>query len=84
MTSIDCKDAYYSMPVWKEFRKFLCFQWQGQMYRFTCLASATRMFTKITKVLSSELRKLGHPNTTYIDNSLHFWLKVVFRNVSEM
>ena len=37
MASIDWKDAYYSVPIVKEHRKFLCFQWQGKLYRYTCL-----------------------------------------------
>ena len=74
MASIDWKDAYYSVPVAMEFRKFLCFQWQGKLFRYTCLpnglACAPRQFTKITKVLFAELRKAGHLNTSYIDDSL--------------
>ena len=74
MASIDWKDAYYSVPVASEYRKFLCFQWQGQLFRYTCLpnglSEAPRNFTKLAKVLFSELRKLGHLNTDYIDDSL--------------
>ena len=29
MASVDLKDAYYSIPVAAEHRKFLMFQWQG-------------------------------------------------------
>ena len=73
MASIDWKDAYYSVPVAKEFRKYLCFQWNGMLFQYTCLpnglASAPRNFTKLTKVLFSELRKAGYQNTSYIDDS---------------
>ena len=61
MASIDWKDAYYSVPIAVEHRKYLQFIWKGQTYHFTCypngLSSAPRNFTKITKVLFSELRK---------------------------
>ena len=74
MASIDWKDAYYSVPIHPADRDFLVFEWQGQWYRFTCypngLSSAPRNFTKITKVLFSELRKLGHISTSYIDDCL--------------
>ena len=73
--SIVWKDAYYSVPVAKADRKYLCFQWQGSLYRYTCLpnglALAPRKFTEIAKVLFAELRKQGHMNTHYIDDSLH-------------
>ena len=37
MASIDLKDAYYSIPIRKEDRKYLSFFWDGNFYRFTCL-----------------------------------------------
>ena len=74
MASIDWKDAYYSVPVATEFRKYLAFSWKGQMFQYTCLpnglACAPRLFTKLSKVLFSELRKLGHVSTSYIDDCL--------------
>jgi hypothetical protein len=74
MASIDWKDAYYSVPIAKNMRKYLTFVWQGQTYQFTCLpnglACAPRYFTKLSKVLFSELRKKGHVSTTYIDDCL--------------
>ena len=37
MASIDMKDAYYSIPVKSEDRKYLRFKWEDQFYEFTCL-----------------------------------------------
>jgi hypothetical protein len=37
MASIDLKDAYYSIPIRKEDRKYLRFFWNGNFYQFTCL-----------------------------------------------
>ena len=73
MASIDWKDAYYSVSIDKQYRKYLCFQWNGQMYQFTCLpnglASAPRLFTKLTKPFFAKLRTLGYQNSSYIDDA---------------
>ena len=34
MVSIDLKDAYLSVPMMEEHRKYLRFQWKGQLYEF--------------------------------------------------
>ena len=51
MASIDLKDAYYSVPITKEDRKYLRFLWQGTLFQFTCLPNglscAPRKFRKI-------------------------------------
>ena len=62
MASIDWKDAYYTVPIAASDRKYLKFRWRNNIYQFTALpnglASAPRIFTKITKVIFSELRKM--------------------------
>ena len=74
MASIDYKDAYYSVAVRQEDRKWLRFQFQGQLYQFNCLpnglTSGPRLFTKLTKPLFATLREKGHINSPYIDDSL--------------
>jgi len=74
MASIDWKDAYFSVPVKKEHRKFLKFFWNGLLFQFTCLpnglSSAPRLFTKITKVFFAALRQKGHLNSSFIDDSI--------------
>ena len=30
MASVDLKDAYYSVPIYKYHRKFLKFEWKGK------------------------------------------------------
>ena len=37
MSSIDLKDAYYSIPIAPEHQKYLEFTRRGQLYNFTCL-----------------------------------------------
>ena len=73
MASIDLKDAYYSIPIYKEHQKYLKFLWRDNMYQFTCLAqglsSAPRLFTKLLKPVYSKLRGLGHISIGYIDDS---------------
>ena len=60
MASIDWKDAYYSIPIAKHHRKYLCFDWRGQLYHYNwypnVLCSALRNDTKISKVILAGLR----------------------------
>ena len=71
MASIDLKDAYYSIPVAREHRKYLRFIYNGQLYQFTCLpnglSSCPRKFTKILKPPLTMLHKKGHISSGYID-----------------
>ena len=38
--SVDLCDAYYSVPIAPEHRKYLRFIWKQQMYEFTCLSTS--------------------------------------------
>ena len=53
MASVDLKDAYYSVHVCKNHKKYLKFSWNGTLYKFTCfpngLALAPRKFTEQMK-----------------------------------
>ena len=73
MGSVDLKDAYYSVAIAKEFRKFLSFQWEGKLYHFVGmpngLACAPRVFTKLLSPLYATLREQGHECFPYIDDS---------------
>ena len=50
MTSIDLKDAYYTIPIAEEHQKYLKFIWRDQLCAFTSLpmglTSSPRIFTK--------------------------------------
>ncbi len=74
MASVDLKDAYYSIPVAVEHRKYLMFEWQGSYFQFTCLPNglscAPRLFTKILKPIYAHLRVLGYTCMGHIDDSL--------------
>ena len=74
MASIDLKDAYFTVPIAKNHRKYLRFLWQNKLFEFTCLlfglACAPRVFTKIMKPLIASLRLMGHESCDYIDDAL--------------
>lgn len=50
------------------------FEWEGKQYAFTALpnglSTASRIFTKVLKPVFAALRKIGHSNVAYIDDSL--------------
>ena len=73
MGSVDLKDAYYSVPVNRQFWKLLKFKHKNCYYTYTCLpnglACAPRIFTKLLKPIFSTLRKQGFSNSAYIDDS---------------
>ena len=60
MTSIDLRDAYYSLPIVPADRKYLKFCWRGVLYQFTALpmglTSSPRIFTKVLKPVFATLR----------------------------
>ena len=73
MASIDIKDAYYSVPISENDQKYLKFEWNDAIYKFTCfpngLALCPRKFTKLLKPVYCCLRKKGHISSAYIDDS---------------
>lgn len=72
--TIDFKDAYFSVRIQSEDRKWLRFMWKNQSFQFTCLpqglTSAPRIFTKLLKPILSHLRKLGILIVCYIDDCI--------------
>lgn len=74
MTSLDIKDAYYSLPIDKSHRKFLRFQFDGKLFEFTCLVFglnvAPCVFTKLLKPVICLLRELGFYSVIYLDDFL--------------
>ena len=73
MASIDLSNAYYSVPIAEEYRCFLRFVWQDELFQFKVLpnglSSAPRIFTKILKPVYAHLKQLGHIACGYIDDS---------------
>lgn len=72
MVVLDLKDAYYSVPIFSEHRKFLRFQFEGSLYEFTCLpnrlSSAPHVFTKLMKPLFAFRHGKGILLVGYIDD----------------
>ena len=72
MAVLDLKDAYYSIPIATEDRKYLRFEHGGQLYEYVCLpnglSSAPRIFTKLLKPALAVLRGHGVLIIVYIDD----------------
>ena len=73
MATIYLSDAYYTVPIAEEHRKYLRFCWKNKIYQYTCfpngLSSAPCLFTKLMKPYYSHLRLLGHTVSGYIDDT---------------
>ena len=74
MASVDLEKAYYSVPIHPDHRKFLRFEFMGQLYQYCVLpngiSTAHYRFTKILRVVFSALRQQGNSLIVYIDDSL--------------
>ena len=73
--SLDLADAYYSIPVHKDLRKYLRFEFEGKLYQYTCMPNgykdAPRIFTKLLTVPLGKIRKeLQATIAGYIDDTL--------------
>ncbi|XP_071961296.1 uncharacterized protein [Antedon mediterranea] len=74
MTSVDLKDAYYTVPIAYSDVKYLKFVWKGNLYAFGALpnglSTGPRLFTKLLKPPLAYLRSRGHIVLIYIDDIL--------------
>ena len=72
--TLDLKDAYFHVPIFKKHRKFLRFAFQKKTYQFKALCfgptSSPRVFTKLISVIAAHLRKKGIILATYLDDWL--------------
>ena len=72
MTSIDQKDAFFSVPINNDYQKYLKFIF-GNLSQFTSMPNgygrAMRIFTKILKIRFGYLRSQGHNSVVYVDDS---------------
>ena len=63
LASIDIKDAFYSVPIHPDHRKYLKFMWSDISLQFDVMPNgyrdAMRVFTKLLKPVFSSLRKKG-------------------------
>ena len=58
LCKLDLKDAYFCVPLNKQSRKYVRFEWEGSLYEFYGLGPAPWLFSKLIKVTVSILRKL--------------------------
>lgn len=74
MSSIDLSDAYFTVPIHPQSRKFLKFRWNNQLFQFAALpnglACAPRLFTKLLNPVFTFFRKKGWSCFQYIDDSI--------------
>lgn len=74
LCKVDLKDAYFCIPICKDHRKYLRFQYKGKMLQYKGLpfglASGPRLFTKIMKPVIALLRRIGVRLVIYLDDIL--------------
>ena len=74
MMKLDLKDAYYSVPVHPEYRRFLRFVFNRKTFEFQCLPfglkSAPRAFTRLMTPVIAHIRSLGIRIVIYLDDIL--------------
>ena len=74
LTSLDLKDAYFSIPMCSDHHNYLTFSWENVYYAFTCLpfglSSAPRIFTKVMKPVLAVARSEGICLVIFLDDIL--------------
>lgn len=74
MTTIDLKEAYFSIPIHSSYRKLLRFKFNNNIYEFTCmpfgLSSAPFVYTKLMKPVVSFIHRLNICCMVYLDDFL--------------
>ena len=71
-TTIDLKEAYFSIPIHADHYKYLRFEWNSTLFEFICLpfgfSSAPRVFTKVLKPFVASIRNKGIRLVIYLDD----------------
>lgn len=74
MAKLDLKDAFFLLPVHRNYRIYLRFRFNKILYQFTCLpfglCICPYIFTKILKPVVSYLRTEGLTSVIYLDDLL--------------
>ena len=72
MITMELKDAYLSVPIHADHSKYLRFEWESELWEFTCLpfglSSAPRVFTKVMKPVIGKVRSQGIRSVIYLDD----------------
>ena len=73
MATIAIKDAYFSVTIARDHRKYLRFQWKGKLLQCTSFpnmrACCPRLFTKMLRPVYASLRQTRDEILPYIDDS---------------
>lgn len=76
MGKLDLKDAYYLISIDVDYRKYLRFSFEDNLFEFNCLPfglnTAPYVFTQIIKPVTEHLRGLGFLSVIYLDDLLVF------------
>ena len=76
MCRVDLKDAYLTIPINSEYKKFLKFQYKNRIFQFTTLpfglSSSPYIFTKVMKPVINFIRQAGIKSIVYLDDFLIF------------
>ncbi len=74
VAKLDLKDAYFTVPMAQRHRRFLRFEWRGQLWQFAVLcfglSLAPRVFTKLLKPIVTILRRQGIHLIIFLDDIL--------------
>nr|CAI5865149.1 unnamed protein product [Callosobruchus analis] len=74
LANIDLKDAYYLISIHKNYRKYLRFSFDDEIYEFNCLpfglSVVPYIFTKLLKPVVATFRKHGIMLVAYLDDLL--------------
>lgn len=74
LASIDLKDAYFLIPIHDAHQKYLKFEFEDNIYKFSCMpfgiSIAPYTFTKLLKPVITYLRNLGIICVIYLDDIL--------------
>lgn len=74
MSNLDLQNAYFTIPIHSEHRKFLRFRWRHDLFEFVCLpfglCTAPWVFTKVLKPVVGFLRSQGWLSVIYLDDIL--------------
>ena len=83
MIRMDLKDAYLSVWIHADHSKYLSFEWESELWEFTCLlfglSSAPRVFTKVMKPVIGKVRSQGIRSVIYLDD-----MAVLSRSIDQL
>ena len=73
MASVDLKNTFHSIPIFKDHQKYFSFEWLEKIYKFTGIlngySEAMRVFIEMRKASFSTLRQQGFLSVTFVNDS---------------